>query len=145
MTKKDVVDFENSTKCWICINVYVDGDVKVGDHCHFTGKYRGSVHRYCNIKIKLNHKITVVFYTLKKYDSHLTMQELGQFNLQINVISNTLEKYMSFSINNKLAFIDSFQFLSASLHSLVKSLGKDDFKYSSQEFDSKVLNLVKYK
>ena len=43
------------------------------------------------------------------------MQELGKFNLKINVISNGLEKYMKFSVNNKLVFIDSFQFLSSSL------------------------------
>ena len=50
---------------------------------------------------------------------------------------------MSFSINNKLSFIDSFQFLSSSLDSLVKNLAKDDFKYLSQEFDNNVLDLVK--
>ena len=27
--------------------------------------------------IKLNHKVPVVFHNLKNYDSHLTMQELG--------------------------------------------------------------------
>ena len=46
---------------------------------------------------------------------------------------------MSFSINNKLSFINSFQCLSSSLESLVKNLIKDDFKYLSQEFDSNVL------
>ena len=73
------------------------------------------------------------------------MQELGKFSLKINVIPNGLEKYMSFSINNKLGFIGSFQFLSSSLDSLVKNLAKDDFKYLSQEFDNNVLNLVKQK
>ena len=73
------------------------------------------------------------------------MQELGKFNLKINVIPNGLEKYMSFSINNKLSFIDSFQFLSSSLDSLVKNLAKDDFKYLSQEFDNNILDLVKQK
>ena len=68
------------------------------------------------------------------------MQELGKLNLKINVIPNGLEKYMSFSINNKVSFIDSFQFLSSSLDSLVKSLSKDDL---SQEFDSNALDLVK--
>ena len=29
MTKKDVKDFENSTKCWICDNAHVECDVKV--------------------------------------------------------------------------------------------------------------------
>ena len=73
------------------------------------------------------------------------MQELGKFNFKINVIPNGLEMYMSFSINNKLSFIDSFQFLSSSLDSLVKNLAKDDFKYLSQEFNNNVLDLVKQK
>ena len=64
----------------------------------------------------------------KKYDSHLIMQELGNFNLKINVKPNELESYVSFSIKSKLSFIDSFQFLSSSLDSLVKNLNKDDFK-----------------
>ena len=73
------------------------------------------------------------------------MKELGKFNLKIKVIPNGLEKYMSFSINNNLSFIDSFQFLSSSLDSLVKNLNNDDFKYLSQEFDNSVLDLVKQK
>ena len=49
---------------------------------------------------------------------------------------------MSFILNNKLSFIDSLQFLSSSLDSFVKNLGKDNFKYLSQEFDNNVLDLV---
>ena len=45
MTKEDNEDFENSTKCLICYNDYVHGDVKGGDHCHITGKCRGSALR----------------------------------------------------------------------------------------------------
>ena len=71
MTETENEDFENSTKCWICNNAYVDGDVKVRDRCHITGKYRGSAHRNCNINVKLNHKIPVVFHNLKNYDSQL--------------------------------------------------------------------------
>ena len=48
---------------------------------------------------------------------------------------------MSLSIINKIAFIDSFQFLSSSLDSLVKFLGKDIFKYLSQKFDNNILDL----
>ena len=33
MTKEDNEDFKNSTKCWICHNDYIDGDVKLRDHC----------------------------------------------------------------------------------------------------------------
>ena len=42
MTKKYNEDFKNSIKCWICGNDYVDNDVNVRNHCHITGKYRGS-------------------------------------------------------------------------------------------------------
>ena len=48
MTKEDDEDFENSNKCWICDNIYVDCDLKVRDHCHITGKYKD-----CNINLNL--------------------------------------------------------------------------------------------
>ena len=73
------------------------------------------------------------------------MQKLGKCNLKIKVIPYRLVKYMSFTINNQLSFIDSFQFLSSSLDSWVKNLSKDDFKYFSQEFDHNVLDLVTQK
>ena len=64
------------------------------------------------------------------------MQELGEFNLKINVIPNGLDL---------ISFIGSYQFLSSSLDSLVKDLNKDDFKYLSQVFDNKVLDQFKQK
>ena len=66
MIKKDYKDLQNSTKCCICDNDYIDNDVKVRDHCHIAGKYRGSAHRESNINIKLNHKNLAVFHNLKK-------------------------------------------------------------------------------
>ena len=68
MTQNDSEDFENSTKYWICDNDYIENNVK-RDHCHITGKYRGSAHRDCNINVKLNHKIPVVFHNLNNYDA----------------------------------------------------------------------------
>ena len=143
--ENDNKDIENSTKCRICDNDYTDTDVKVRDSCHVTGKYKFSSYRDCNLNVKLNHKISVVFHNLNYYDSHHIMQKLGKFNLKINVIPNGLEKYMSFSINDQLSFINSFQFLSSSLDSLVKNLNEDYFKCLSQEFDNNVLDLVKRK
>ena len=67
-------------------------------------------------------KISAVFHNLKNYDSHFIRQELGKFNLKINAIPNGLEKYMSFSINNKLSFIDTFEFLSFSLDNLLEKV-----------------------
>ena len=71
------------------------------------------------------------------------MQELGKVNYKTNVILNELQKDVNFNINNKLIFIDSCQFLSSLLESLVKNLDKDDFKYLSQEIDRKLIDLDK--
>ena len=120
MTKDDDEDFENSTQCWICDHIYIDSDVKVRDHCHITGKYRGFAHRDCKIKVKLNDKIPIVVHNLNNYDSHLFMQEFGKFNLKINFITNGLKKCISFNFNIMLILINSFQFLRSSLELFVK-------------------------
>ena len=75
------------------------------------------------------------------------MQEQSKFNLKINIIPNGLEKNMNFTISNKLIFINSFQLeIGISLlDSLVKNLGKDDFKNLIQEFGNNVLGLIKQK
>ena len=67
------------------------------------------------------------------------MQELSKLNL------NGLEQYTSLTINDKLSFIERFQFLSSSLDISVKNSNNDDFKYLSQDFDKNKLDLVKEK
>ena len=46
ITIKDKEDFENSTKCWICHNYYIDNDIKIRDNFYVTEKYRGSAQNY---------------------------------------------------------------------------------------------------
>ena len=64
---------------------------------------------------------------MRGYDSHLIFNELDKFDLKINVIQNDLEKYMAFSLNRNLVFIDSIQFMNSSLDKLVKKLSDKDF------------------
>ena len=48
MTASDEKDFQNAKKCWICDRKYKpeEGEnIPVRDHCHMTGKYRGSAHK----------------------------------------------------------------------------------------------------
>ena len=56
-------------------------------------------------------KFLSYFTIYKSNDSHFITQELSKLNLKIKVIPNGLEKYMSFTINNKLTFIDTSNFL----------------------------------
>ena len=65
--------------------------------------------------------------------------------IHIQMSYKWIRKVCEFYHNNKATFIDSFQFLSSLLDSLVKSSCKDDFKYLSQEFKNNVLDLVKLK
>ena len=90
----------------------------------------------CYVKRKQNkdeedsYIIPVVFHNLRGYDGHLIFQQLGKFTDKIDLIPNTLEKYISFSVCN-LRFIDSFQFMATSLEKLVGNLaaeGKSKFK-----------------
>ena len=71
------------------------------------------------------------------------MQEVGKFNIKVSVTPNGLEKYMAFTINNNLVFIDSMEFMNCSLDALINNLSDNDFKYLPEEFCGDLLKLVK--
>lgn len=136
----------------ICGQQYTDKDIRVRDHCHVTGKYRGSVHQACNLKLRLNPnnvKIPKIFHNLRGYDAHFMMQEIGKIekekNLSINCILNNMERYMAFMLGQHLVFNDSFQFMASSLDTLAANLPSDKFKYTSQVFQDEKLTLMQKK
>ena len=162
MTNDDVDKFEKAKKCHICDKEYTEKDTRVRDHCHITGKYRGSAHQKCNLQLRLNPeeiKIPVIFHNLRGYDSHFIMQEIGAIvknhtyknkkgeekQMNINAIPNNMEKYMAFMLGNHLTFIDSFQFMSSSLDKLVSNLPREALKYTSQKFKGVKLDLMSRK
>ena len=75
----------------------------------------------------------------------MIFKELSKFNVNISVIPNELEKYMAFTINKNLVFIDSMQLMNSSLDKLVQNLNDKYFKYLSEEFSDKQSKLVKEK
>ena len=88
--------FQSSNTCWICEKLIDDGDEKVRDHCHVTGKFRGTAYWSYNINFQLTKKASVIFYKLRGYDSHLIFNELNKFDMKIDRIPNRLEIYMIF-------------------------------------------------
>ena len=60
-------------------------------------------------------------------------------------MTNGLEKYIAFFLNKNLVFIDSMQFMNSSLDKLVKQLSDSGFKYLTEEFGSKNVELLKQK
>ena len=145
MYAEDEERFQLSNKCWIYDKLCDEEDNKVRDHCHITGKYRASAHWSCNVNLGLTKIVPVIFNNLRGYDSHFIMQEIGRFDVKINVIPNGLEKCTAFKINNNLVFINSMQFANSSLDELVKKLSENDFKYLSQEFSGDLFELEKQK
>ena len=162
MTEENEIDFQKATKCHICDQQYTDKDIRVRDHCHITGEFRGSAHQDCNLKLRIKPatiKIPVLFHNLRGYDSHFIMQQIGEIakkhvyknnrgeecHMNIDCIPNNMEKYMAFMLGNHLVFLDSFQFMSSSLDNLTKNLPDDAFKYTQQEFIKEQFNLMKQK
>ena len=90
-------------------------------------------------------KVPAIFHNLRGYGSYSILQEIDKFDVKISVIPNGLEKYMAFTINKNLVFIDSMQVVNSSLSKLVKNLTDNDFKYLSQKFSGDLLELVKQK
>ena len=102
-------------------------------------------HWSCNINLKITKNVPVIFYNLKGYDTYLIFKELSNFDCKISVISGGLEKYMSFTLNKNIVFIDSMLFLNSSLDKLAKNLSDKDFKHLSEVFSDEKLELVKKK
>ena len=63
MSKEEKEQFKSSNTCWICEKLIDDDDGKVRDHCHITGKFKGSAHSSCNI------------FALDKLDSHISAKD----------------------------------------------------------------------
>ena len=104
----------------ICDKLFDVGDDKARNHCHITGKCRGAAHWSCNVSLKLSKKVSVIFHNLRSCDSHLIIKKMSKLDVKLSVIPNGLEKYIAFTINRNLVFIDSMQFMNCSLDSLNK-------------------------
>lgn len=135
-TPEELSMYVNAKDCHIC-GTKLNGD-KVYDHDHLTGAFRGAAHNKCNVEYNYKRtKLPVIFHNLKGYDSHLILQEAGSLKKKteygmipraITCIPQTMEKYLSFSID-KTVFLDSCQFVLASLESLVATLNKSNHAF----------------
>ena len=147
---------DKETKCWVCNEEFDDG-VKVRDHCHFTGRYRGAAQNSCNLKYRKPNFTPVVFHNLSGYDSHLFIKNLGFSEGNIDCIPNNEERYISFTkriqvrsymskkgetkpLQHQIRFIDSFKFMATSLDKLVNNLPK--MLLTTLKGITRIINLV---
>ena len=139
MTKENEEDFKNNIICRFCEKEIVSD--KVRDHCHLTGKYRGSAHNTCNMNVKQKDSnfIPFAFHKFSNYDFHMFFKKLVDLKkdkVKFKIIPKTNEEYILVKYGC-IRFIDSYRFLSESLDKLVENLDEDDFKILKKEFPDK--------
>ena len=73
---------QKATHCYLCKNKFTD-KVKIIEHCHWNGEYRGAACISCNTK-EGKHKdfIPIYFHNLSGYDANLFIQELAKQQIQ---------------------------------------------------------------
>ena len=109
MTPADQIAFNTATECYICHKTFPApgtgdddddggiprGMIKVRDHDHISGQFRGAAHSRCNLFLRRQRKIPVFMHNFRGYDSHLVVPALGNYpDKKLNVIAQTLEKYL---------------------------------------------------
>jgi hypothetical protein len=119
-----------ASKCFMCKKPFSKEHPKVKDHCHLTGNYRGPACQPCNTKARLRRNTTpVVFHNWKGYDAHHIVREgvSTRPHWELGVIATSSESYLTLRASwgetqerRQINFIDSLQFLQASLATLVK-------------------------
>ena len=143
MTSEDEEIYHNSHICWICKQELNTGKVK--DHCHVTGKFRGTAHNKHNLKLRMPRKQPIIFHNLQGYDRLIVFKELNNFDVDIAVIPKGVDKYMSILVNRHITFMDSLQFYNSSLDTLSSNLNTEGFKFLESEFGIDKLEILRRK
>ncbi len=88
--------------------------------------------------LRKTYKIPVFLHNFRGYDSHLIVKALSNYpDIDISVIGQGMEKYMSLSWGQHLTFKDSLLFMNSSLAQLTENLlhsGKSNFLHLLPEF-----------
>ena len=81
LTIKGQLLYDNAKYCYICKKVFgkeKKNQVKVRDHDHYTGKFRGAAHLICNLRYSTQIDIPVFFHNGTNYDFNLIITELAK-------------------------------------------------------------------
>ena len=83
LTNEENELYEIQKVCYICKKIFSTDKndentfklyQKVRDHCHYTGKFRGTAHSICNLRYKTPKEIPIVFHNASTYDYHFIIK-----------------------------------------------------------------------
>ena len=141
LTQEEQYKHDSRKYCFLCKKPFFEDAknnyIKVKDHCHYTGKYRGAAHKICNLMYNTPRKIPAIFHNGSSYDYHFIIKGLAEeFDGDFECLGDNKEKYMKFSVPIKkesnedgtiiyrIKFIDSYRFMSTSLSNLLDNLSE---------------------
>ncbi|GFV17556.1 c2H2-type domain-containing protein [Trichonephila clavipes] len=109
-------------RCVFCCEFFDAKSIRVRHHSHDSNRVLGMAHQLCNLLHRKTFFIPVVIHNSRNYDTHLLLKHLPKnIAKEVSVIPLNMEKLTMFTLDH-LKFIDSFQFLDASLDALVRNL-----------------------
>ena len=80
LSKEQEQEFQEATHCYICKNEFTEDNLKIREHNHFTGGYRGGACQSCNTKEGKSSKlIPIFFHNGSNYDFHFIIEELKKY------------------------------------------------------------------
>ena len=105
LTNEEIKIYENQKQCCICKKGIFRNKkdkykhIKVRDHCHDTGKFRGAAHSTCNLRYNLPKKIPIIVHNRSTYDDHFIFKQLSEeFEGQFKCLGENTEKYITYSV-----------------------------------------------
>lgn len=127
LTSEEQIYHDTATHCHICEEEFDEFDLRVRDHDHWTGFYRGPAHNKCNQNYKDPKIVPVFLHNFSKYDAHFIARALIKHKRQVKVVANNEETLIYCTIyypeyDIKIRFVDSYRFLPDSLDRLSKNL-----------------------
>src|SRR5437764_5627789 len=95
--------FKETYNCMYCDSQMLDkGLLKVRDHDHINGKYRGPAHSDCNKKLQMGEfktKVPLICHNFRGYDSHLLIEVVSRFaSDKLKCIPENIGKYKAMDV-----------------------------------------------
>ena len=105
LTNEEIKFYENQKQCHICKKGFFRNKkdkfkhIKVRDHCHYTGKFRGAAHSIWNLRFSVPKKISIIIHNRSTYDDDFIIKQLPEkFEGKFKCLGENTEEYITYSV-----------------------------------------------